>query len=301
MAGEADLLARASAAGNRQGRTPQAAHMSPHGTPVLKGLIGGRTRLNIGRMSRDSASRNPQFLDPGGHTAYGGIVDYRLDKLEAYGILEGDWLDCGCAEGFYSVAIAERGAASVVGVDVMPDRVKAAQSLPHPTNVSFELAGAETLPFGDASFDGALVNEVLEHVADEHGSLREIARVLRPGGHVAVFSPNRWFPFEGHGAKLPNGRQLLDVPVPLMPWLPARATRHFATARNYWPDQLRAVVADAGFDVVHVDWALAQFDRYPWMPQAMIDRYRNNMTRIERSRLARFAAVSTLVIATRRG
>lgn len=246
-----------------------------------------------------AASRKPQFLEPGGHTAYGGIVDYRLGKLEAHGVIRGDWLDCGCAEGFYSVALAERGAESVVGVDVIPERVEAAEELPHPANVSFELASAETLPFDDGSFDGALVNEVLEHVTDERSSLLELARVLRPGGHLALLSPNRWFPFEGHGARLPSGRELVNVPVPLMPWLPARLTRHFATARNYWPRQLRSAVADAGFEIVTSDWALAQFDRYAWMPRPMIESYRRNMPRIERSPLARFAAVSTFVLARR--
>lgn len=250
-------------------------------------------------MPTIAPSRKPQFLEPGGHTAYGGIVDYRLDKLDAHGVIRGDWLDCGCAEGYYSVALAERGAASVAGVDVIAERVEAAMDLPHPPNVSFRLASGESLPFDDDSFDGALLNEVLEHVTDERATLLELGRVLRPGGSLAVLSPNRWFPFEGHGARLPSGRELVSVPVPLMPWLPARMTRHFATARNYWPGELRSVIADAGFEIVASDWALAQFDRYPWMPRRMIESYRRNMMRIERSPLARFAAVSTFVLARR--
>ena len=246
-----------------------------------------------------SPSRLPQFLEPGGHTAYGSAVDYRLGKLEAHGPIEGDWLDCGCAEGYYSVALTERGARTVVGVDVIAARVEAAKSLPHPPSVTFELAGAGSLPFDDCTFDAALVNEVLEHVEDEGKSLRDIARVLRPGGRLALFSPNRWFPFEGHGARLPNGRDLLTVPVPVMPWLPARLTRHVATARNYWPGQLRAVIADAGFEIVSSEFSLAQFDRYRWMPPPLIESYRRNIPRIERSPLARFAAVSTFVLARR--
>lgn len=244
-----------------------------------------------------SASRNPQFLEPGGHTAYGGMIDYRFAKLEAHGLVHGDWLDCGCAQGYYCVALAERGAGSVIGVDVIEERVQEAKALPHPDSVSYQIAGAEQLPFDDASFDGVLVNEVLEHVNDENASLLEIKRVLRPGGHMALFSPNRWFPFEGHGARLPSGRELISVPVPLMPWLPARLTHRFATARNYWPGELRAVVADAGFEIVACDRALAQFDRYRWMPEALIERYRRNIPNIERSPLARFAAVSTFIVA----
>ena len=244
-----------------------------------------------------SPSRNPQFLEPGGHTAYGGMIDYRLNKLAAHGLIRGDWLDCGCAEGYYAVALVERGADSVVGIDVIEERVEAAKALPHPPSVSFRLAGAERLPFDDASFDAVLVNEVLEHVTDENASLLEILRVLRPGGHMALFGPNRWFPFEGHGARLPSGRELISVPVPIMPWLPARLTRQFATARNYWPSEMRALVEDAGFEIAACERALAQFDRYRWMPQRAIEEYRRRIPQIERSPLARFAAVSTFIVA----
>ena len=248
-----------------------------------------------------SPSRLPQFLEPGGHTAYGSAVDYRLGKLEAHGPIEGDWLDCGCAEGYYCVALAQRGASSVVGVDVIAERVAGAEALPHPDNVSFLIAGAGSLPFDDCSFDGVLVNEVLEHVEDEAASLQDIRRVLRPGGRLVLFSPNRWFPFEGHGARLPSGRDLLTVPVPLMPWLPARMTSRFATARNYWPGQLRQVIADNGFEILSTEFSLCQFDRYRWMPEPMIESFRRNIPRIEKSPLRRFVAVSTFVLAPRAG
>jgi SAM-dependent methyltransferase len=225
------------------------------------------------------------------------MLDYRIGKLEAHGIVHGDWLDCGCAEGYYAVALAGRGAESVVGIDPLAERVEVAKALPHPANVRYEVAGAERLPFDDASFDAALLNEVLEHVADETESLQEIRRVLRPGGSLALFSPNRWFPFEGHGARLPSGRALVSVPVPLMPWLPGRLTRQFATARNYWPGELRAIVEGVGFEIVACDRALAQFDRYRWMPRRVIDTYRRRIPTIERSPLGRFAAVSTFIVA----
>jgi SAM-dependent methyltransferase len=245
------------------------------------------------------ASHEPVYLGAGGTTAYGGIVDYRLDKLAGHGVVHGDWLDYGCAEGSYSLALSARGAWSVVGVDVIPERIETARSRPHPTTVTFELVGTGNLPFDDETFDGALVNEVLEHVGDEASSLAELRRVLRPGGVLALFSPNRWFPFEGHGARLPNGRWLTRQPVPLMPWLPTRFTRRVATARNYWPGELREVIADAGFDVMSSEWALAQFDAYAWMPQPMIAWYHRNLARIEHSPVARVAAVSTLVVARR--
>jgi SAM-dependent methyltransferase len=239
----------------------------------------------------------PRFPTPGGHTAYGPMLDYRLAKLQERGILHGDWLDCGCAQGYYAAGLAERGASSVVGVDAIAPLVAQASERPHPSTVTFQVAQAEQLPFGDDRFDGVLLNEVLEHVTDEAATLKEVARVLRPGGHLALFSPNRWFPFEGHGARLFGARIEIHGPVPLMSWLPARVSARYAKARNYWPRQLRGLITDAGLEVVESAWALPQFAQYPWMPTAAIRRFRRSIPRLERSPVARFAAVSTFIVA----
>jgi SAM-dependent methyltransferase len=239
----------------------------------------------------------PRFPGPGGHTAYGGILDYRLEKIARLGALRGEWLDLGCADGYYSVGLAERGATSVLGIDVNPRLVARASELAHPKGVSFLVADGDRLAFDDDSFDGVLLNEVLEHVEDDMLTVREIARVLRPGGVLALFSPNRWFPFEGHGARLSETRVLLSRPVPLMPWLPKRLTSRFATARNYWPHELTRLVLDANLEIITRSWALAQFEQYPWIPDRAAHWYRSNVARIERSPVARFLAVSTLVFA----
>lgn len=238
---------------------------------------------------------SPRFPGSGGHTAHGGVMPYRLGKLADRGIIHGDWLDVGCAEGYFALGLADRGASSVVGIEPIAERVALAREQARP-NVSFVLGTGEGLPFADASFDGVLLNEVLEHVADERATLAEIVRVLRPGGHLALFSPNRWFPFEGHGARWSETRMLLDQPVPLMPWLPDRWTAPLRTARNYWPGQLAALVTAAGLQLDWRGWALIQFEQYPWLPPGPTRWYRRHLNQIEVSPLARFFAVSTVIV-----
>jgi SAM-dependent methyltransferase len=57
----------------------------------------------------------------------------------------------------------------------------------------------EHLPYPGGSFEVVLSNEVIEHVQDDRLALAEMARVLRPGGRLVLFCPNRWYPVETHG------------------------------------------------------------------------------------------------------
>ena len=59
-------------------------------------------------------------------------------------------------------------------------------------------AVGETLPYADGSFDTVFSNEVIEHVADDRLCLREMVRVIKPGGRIIIFCPNHWYPIEQH-------------------------------------------------------------------------------------------------------
>lgn len=121
--------------------------------------------------------------DLGRNTAKPANVAYRVGRIAPY--LSGRWLDFGCAEGGYTSALLNNGAKSVVGVDVEHRRIDEAMARQIP-NASFLAFSGSRLDLADESFDGALVNEVLEHVADEQESLREIRRVLKPGGYLIL-------------------------------------------------------------------------------------------------------------------
>lgn len=239
-------------------------------------------------------------LEPGDSTSSGLNLEYRLSKLQDLGLIQGDWLDCGCGDGTYTEGLKRRGASNVVGIDVIAERVQEAKMLWSETEgTSFILAESEHLPFDDATFDGIFMNEVFEHVADEALTLREAYRILRPGKFLVLISPNRGFPFEGHGIRI--GQWTLDKPTPLIPWLPQRLTSPLVRARNYWPAQLHRHIEDAGFDVYSSGPVLPVLEYYPWAPKGVITTYQQNIRRLENTPLLRHLGVSTIVIGRKPG
>ncbi|RWE84618.1 MAG: class I SAM-dependent methyltransferase [Mesorhizobium sp.] len=268
--------------------------------PQLDGLRGIATSENPVWRARTA----PRYPHPGDSTAIGSNVAYRLGKLRDLGLLQGVWLDCGCAEGGYTEALVAWGAQKAIGVDPERSRIDEAMARKlvndeklnrRPDAIEYHCC-TDDFPLPDASVDATLLNEVLEHVADEAATLREIWRVLRPGGLLVVMSPNRWFPFEGHGMQV-LGRSF-GFPIPLLPWLPSSWSARVMTARNYWPHELRNVVAAAGFEIRKVDYVLPVLERYQWLPASAIPAYRRLMPWIEKTPLRKFG-VSTLVVATR--
>ncbi len=94
-------------------------------------------------------------------------------------------LDAGCGSGRYAFAMAQLGAGSVVGVDVGRDGLEFARrcgvelDLPE---VEFQQASVIDLPFPDGEFDFVCCSGVLHHTPSVERGLREIHRVLKPGG-----------------------------------------------------------------------------------------------------------------------
>ena len=99
-------------------------------------------------------------------------------------------LDVGCGPGTITLGLAESVApGEVVGVDLQEHMVERARALAAErgiANVRFDLADAYELPFADRSFDAALEHRVLMHLADPIRGLRDVRRVLRPGGVLGL-------------------------------------------------------------------------------------------------------------------
>ncbi len=101
---------------------------------------------------------------------------------------EGKVLDLGCAFGFSTLKLARKGY-TTVGVDNSARYIAWAKRR-HPDGIYLQ-SSAESLPLDDASFDAVLLLDVLEHVVDQVAVIREIERVLKPGGTLVLSVPHR--------------------------------------------------------------------------------------------------------------
>jgi SAM-dependent methyltransferase len=148
--------------------------------------------------------------------------DRRLEMVRDLVPLEGARiLDVGCGIGTY-LRHFRRFSDDVYGLEVEPERVaEASVDLPN----IVEGVG-EALPWPDDHFDLVFSNEVIEHVADDRRTAQEMVRVTRPGGRIALFAPNRLYPFETHGAYI-GGRYVFGN-IPLVNWLPDPLRDRFA-------------------------------------------------------------------------
>ncbi|MDP8923625.1 MAG: class I SAM-dependent methyltransferase [Chloroflexota bacterium] len=149
-------------------------------------------------------------------------------------------LDCGCGPGSITVGLAEAAApGEVIGLDLQPAQIERARLLAAERgvlNVRFEVGDVSQLPFPDASFDAAFAHTLLLHVRDRVGALREIRRVLKPGGVVGVVD-------DDHGARL------VAPPTPLMEealGLFMKVVQHHG-GDPYFARSMRGLLLQAGF------------------------------------------------------
>jgi len=165
-------------------------------------------------------------------------------------------LDLGCGFGRHAFEAYRRGA-HVLAVDRSTEEVGAVTSMframaaegEAPADVCARAVRADllALPFADASFDVVMASEVLEHIPDDATAIAEIARVVRPGGRVAVTVP-RWWPERVCWA---ISRDYHDV-----------AGGH---VRIYRGDELAGRLVDAGLDPRGSHHAHALHSPYWWL------------------------------------
>lgn len=161
-------------------------------------------------------------------------------------------LENGCGVGAYARALAGL-AGSVVGMDIEEARVREAKAAGIPADgrsARFSVGVGERLAYRSGSFDLVLSNEVLEHVQDDRTALREIFRVLRPGGRLVLFCPNRGYPFETHGVYWRGTYRFGNIP--LVNWLPDFLRKRLAPhVRVYTGRDLARLMANLPARVLH--------------------------------------------------
>jgi SAM-dependent methyltransferase len=139
----------------------------------------------------------------------------RMILSAAQGQLTGRVLENGCGVGIYLEHLAPY-VGSVIGLEYDPERAQQAQNrMPYVV-----IAAGEELPFLQLAFDAILSHEVLEHVRDDQHSIEEMVRVLKPGGVILLFVPNRGYPFETHGMYWHGHYHFGNIP--LINYLPSR-------------------------------------------------------------------------------
>lgn len=129
-------------------------------------------------------------------------------------------LDVGCGTGFNFRMLGEFG--EVAGVEPSAEGLAYCRE----RGLGVQQAGADALPFPEASFDLVTALDVVEHLDDDLAGLREFHRVLRPGGHV-----------------------LLTVPA--LPMLYGEHDRIVHHRRRYLKRGLDELVQGGGFELVH--------------------------------------------------
>jgi len=192
-----------------------------------------------------------------------------------------DVLDIGCGPGTITVELARLTAPGrTIGIDAADEVIEAARALGEddsPARVEFRTGDVMQLPFADGSFDVVHAHQVMQHLADPVGALREMARVCRPGGIVAArdgdYEAMTWYPGDpdldawlvmyravasANGGEPDAGRYLLhwahqagmtDVSASASVWC-------FATEedRNWWGDLwadrvLQSAIADRALEL----------------------------------------------------
>jgi SAM-dependent methyltransferase len=105
-------------------------------------------------------------------------------------------LDCACGRGFYLNMFRYVSRCRLVGLELDWEIIqKAWRNVGHLPNVLLTNANIYHLPYADDTFDGVILSEILEHIERDVDGLKEVLRVLKPGGVVAITVPNANYPF----------------------------------------------------------------------------------------------------------
>lgn len=147
------------------------------------------------------------------------------ELLNGINIKNKKFLDAGCGLGYFSkVAVSKN--ASVTGIDIGDKLIDKCIKAVREANF---IEGAVTqIPFKDKFFDIVLCTEVIEHVEEPIKAVRELFRVVKPGGYIIITTPNKIY-------------------KPLFDMLSFSKIRRYQGNENWmYPWSLRKIIKDEG-------------------------------------------------------
>ena len=185
-----------------------------------------------------------------GSRRFSRAIEFRI--ISRWLARAGRALDLGAGSGEFSAQLALRGY-EVVAFDLDSRALQESRrSAVHGT--TWVAGDAMQLPFGDASFDFVLCNSAIEHFPDDRTAVRELCRVIRPGGRLIITTDSlpkrasRWL----RAIPMAWRREDLRVNGRLSDTIAASHQRRHRVNRFYDQDRMRSLLQDAGFRVE--DW-----------------------------------------------
>lgn len=187
--------------------------------------------------------------------------------FDLLGVHEGQMvLDAGCGEGRHSFECIARGA-RVFSMDMDMECVRKARfslALYKDSEKAHgegryltHIGDALRLPFRDGAFDRVICSEVMEHVSDDHLACRELSRILKRGGHIAITVPTFFSEF------------LFD----------ALTYEYFTSpgghVRKYLPKKLARMMRDSGLEIYGIGFKHS-FHTIYWLIRCVVGLHLND-------------------------
>ena len=188
-----------------------------------------------------------------------GNIDKRWRRLVAKTLFatlsnrEARILDVACGTGDLSLTLSENGQARIVGIDFCRPmlEIAASKAIKSGSVVPFVEGDALGLPFGDRSFEAATIAFGLRNLASVEAGFKELLRILKPGGRVAVLEFSK--------PKAPVLRSLFKIYfTKVLPWFGGLISGS-KSAYQYLPDsvarfpdksELASIMKEAGFEEI---------------------------------------------------
>lgn len=179
------------------------------------------------------------------------MEEFRNDaeRLKAFLPEGGDVLEVAPGPGFLAIEMARDSRFRVTGLDIGKTFVELARknAAEAGVRVNFQLGNASGMPFADKSFDLLVCRAAFKNFSEPERALREMRRVVRPGGTGVIIDLRRDVPMAE--VKREVGKMGLD---PWNQWVTTQTFRFMLLRRAYTKPELEKMLDRAGFRTVEV-------------------------------------------------